>query len=144
MHEELKAFIDEVRLSFHTYSEFARRAHRDHIDPPGRAVLEYLANHQPSTVPAIARSRGVSRQHIQTIANALASSGLVTLQPNPAHKRSPLLALTKAGRDMIKLIAEREQSLTEPLVETLDRESLIAATNTLRHARTLIADLETP
>jgi DNA-binding MarR family transcriptional regulator len=62
-----------------------------------RAALELLLVGGPATVPRIARSRGVTRQHVQALVNGLLAQGLVALRPNPAHKRSPLVALSPAG-----------------------------------------------
>ena len=134
--------VDEVRLSFHAFSEFARKTHGSRIDPPGRAVLEYLSKRRPSTVPEMARARGVSRQHIQSIVNGLESDGLVDASSNPAHKRSSLYALTPEGVELIGSIVAIEQALVDPLREVLDPDRLTAATNTLSEVRTLIAGLE--
>src|SRR6185295_2962392 len=57
-------------------------------------LLRSLKLGGPQTVPALARSRPVSRQHIQTLADAMAAEGLLAFKPNPAHKRSPLVTLT--------------------------------------------------
>ena len=142
MLQELGHLADEVRLSFHAFSEFARQAHGDRIEPPSRAVLEYLSKNGPSTVPTIARSRGVTRQHIQTIVNALESDGLIEPSPNPAHKRSPLFALTAEGRALSESINEAEQALVEPFRDALDPDRLAAAAATLADVRSLLAELE--
>jgi DNA-binding MarR family transcriptional regulator len=60
-------------------------------------VLHTLVEHGPQTVPAIANMRPVARQHIQTIVNSLKQKGFVTIEPNPRHARSGLVALTEAG-----------------------------------------------
>lgn len=142
MHAELRHLVDEVRLSFHAFSEFARDAHGDRIDPPGRAVLEFLSRNRPSTVPAMARSRGVTRQHIQAIVNALESEGLVEASRNPAHKRSPLFSLTADGHDLIESIGRTEATLLDPLRRSLDAERLTAAAETLAGIRDLLTTLE--
>ncbi|HEX2786023.1 MAG TPA: helix-turn-helix domain-containing protein [Ilumatobacteraceae bacterium] len=142
MSKELSDLVDEVRLSFHAFSEFARWAHGHRIDPPGRAVLEYLSRNHPSTVPSMARSRGVTRQHIQTIVNDLESQGLVETSANPAHKRSPLSALTRDGRALIESIARKEEDLVEPLRGAIDPDRLTAAAATLAEVRKLLVELE--
>lgn len=53
---------------------------------------------RPTGVPGIARSRHVTRQHIQALVNDLLQRGLVELLDNPAHRRSRLVALTAEGR----------------------------------------------
>lgn len=138
----LNDLVDEVRLSFHAFSEFARRAHDERIDPSGRAVLEFLSRNPPSTVPAVARARGVTRQHIQSIVNGLQADGLIEAEPNPAHKRSPLFALTADGRALMDAIADTESRLVEPILKALDTDRLIEATETLAHVRTILTELE--
>lgn len=142
MSRELTDLADEVRLSFHAFSEFARRAHGHRLEPSGRAVLEYLSRNDPATVPTMARGRGVTRQHIQTIVNGLESEGLIEPEANPAHKRSPLFALTTKGEALIQSIAETEAVLVAPLVGVLDSDRLAAATETLATVRSLVAELE--
>lgn len=142
MLQELEDLVDEVRLSFHAFSEFARQAHGERIDPPGRAVLEFLSRNPPAAVPTIARSRGVTRQHIQTIVNALESDELVETSDNPAHKRSPLFSLTVDGRELIESIARTEAALVEPLRDVVDPDRLNAATETLAQVRAQLGELE--
>jgi DNA-binding MarR family transcriptional regulator len=73
-----------------------------------RGVLESLATHGPQTVPALARSRPVARQHIQVLVNDLVAMGLVETRPNPAHKRSSLVDVTTGGRRRFDAIRRAE------------------------------------
>lgn len=56
-----------------------------------------LAGH-PLTAPQVGQAMGVTRQGAQKQLNLLAESGLVSAHANPAHRRSPLYALTPRGR----------------------------------------------
>ena len=56
------------------------------------------------TVPKVARRLGVSRQAVQRIVDELRDDGLVGLNKNPDHERSPLLHLTEHGSDALGLI----------------------------------------
>ena len=69
--KDVEELVNEVRLTFHAFAGFARIANGDRLDPSGRAVAEYLSKNHPTAVPEIARTRGVTRQHIQTIVNEL-------------------------------------------------------------------------
>lgn len=80
-----------------------------------RAVLESLATHGAQTVPALARARPVARQHIQVLVNDLAEWGLVETRSNPAHKRSPLVALTPLGAKRFDAIRRAESRMLESL-----------------------------
>jgi DNA-binding MarR family transcriptional regulator len=56
----------------------------------------------------MARTRLVSRQHIQQQVDALLERNLVRSEPNPAHKRSALIALTDTGRALIQNVRAEE------------------------------------
>lgn len=51
----------------------------------------------PASAPTIARQMGVTRQGASKQLALLEQEGLVCKRANPAHKRSPLFALTEAG-----------------------------------------------
>jgi DNA-binding MarR family transcriptional regulator len=53
---------------------------------------------QPLTVPAIARAMGLSRQAVQKQVDQMLEQGLVRLEANREHRRSPLIALTALGQ----------------------------------------------
>jgi DNA-binding MarR family transcriptional regulator len=55
-------------------------------------------DHGPLTVAEIARAWWLARQSVQRLADSLAAEGLVTYEPNPAHRRAKLVALTPLGR----------------------------------------------
>jgi DNA-binding MarR family transcriptional regulator len=50
------------------------------------------------TVAQIARRLGVTRQNVQRIADLLVNEGWATFEPNPDHRGSPNLVLTKRGQ----------------------------------------------
>lgn len=52
----------------------------------------------PQPVAWIARDMGANRQNIQRIVNDLLAEELLQLQPNPHHKRAPLIVLTESGK----------------------------------------------
>lgn len=63
-----------------------------------RAVVEVLAEGGDATVPAIGRRMDLPRQAVQRHVDDLVALGHVTPRPNPAHRRSVLIALTPAGQ----------------------------------------------
>jgi len=103
--------FNETRLLFHALKQWADTLH-DGLDLSisMRAVLELLLLGGPAPVPDMARVRGVSRQHIQQQVDALLEHGLVERQDNPAHKRSPLIALTDKGRALIQSMRADEHN----------------------------------
>jgi DNA-binding MarR family transcriptional regulator len=134
--ECVTAVINEVRLLNNQLIDLVENLHRDRgITASQRAVLEFVDRSGPATVPTIARDRGVSRQHIQTIANELRSLELVDLCDNPAHRRSPMLTLSDRGRDAIDAILERERTYLASHVGGLDVTRLRATAATLAEMR---------
>lgn len=57
-----------------------------------------VAADRPQPVAWLARDLGAHRQNIQRIVNDLAKEGLVAFEPNPHHRRAPLVVLTEKGR----------------------------------------------
>jgi DNA-binding MarR family transcriptional regulator len=134
--EQLVALLEEVRLLFHLAAQAAEQLHQDEpVTAGGRAVLELVHQAGPAPVPEMARRRNVSRQHIQLLVNALLSEGLVEAQENPAHRRSPVIALTTKGRATIRRMLEREQKLLARMDLRVGAHQLAAATKTLGAVR---------
>src|SRR6266542_4340843 len=79
-----------------------------------------------------------TRQHIQTQVNALLVQRLVAAEDNPAHRRSPRIALTPAGARMIRRITDRERRFLARLDPPLDPQELAHARHTLATLRTAI------
>jgi DNA-binding MarR family transcriptional regulator len=106
----MEDLLNEVRMLWHLLLAVGQELHAEESITLGmRAVLEQLAWEGPATVPAIARARYVTRQHIQVLVNGLLDQELVELQDNPAHKRSPLVCLTREGERTIKRMKGRER-----------------------------------
>ena len=83
------------------------------------------------TVPQLAERLGQSRQAVQRIANDLESATLIAFTANPAHKRSPFVTLTAAGREMHQRIEMRRTPWTEGLAAGLAVADLEAARRVL-------------
>jgi DNA-binding MarR family transcriptional regulator len=128
--------IDEVRLLNHRLIALVEDLHRNSgVSAPQRAVLEFLDRHGPATVPSIARARGVTRQHIQTIVNELRALGLTEPQENPAHVRSPMFSLTDTGVETIEGVLERERDHLTATIGELDEHDLRTTARTLAELR---------
>lgn len=137
--ELLGTVIDETRRLFHRLANTAERAHADlGITASQRAVLEALFRSGPQTVPQIARTKSVSRQHIQTIANSLAGEDLIETRDNPAHQRSQLLALTAKGERCFHSVKERERAILGELAQRFRMADLETTARTLRTAGDLL------
>ncbi len=101
--------VNEVRVLYQSLVAIGNELHEGSGVSVGmRAVLEYLKKNGDHTVPQIARTRRVTRQRIQSLADRLMEAGLVTTRDNPASKRSPLLTLTDKGKKEIHRMRARE------------------------------------
>lgn len=139
----LESLFGEIRVLFHRLGAAVDDLHLDlKISAGERGVLEGLSRHGPRTVPAMARARPVSRQHIQTIVNGLLDRGLVRYDENPAHKRSQLVLLSPAGEKIIGEIKKRERRLLTKAGFPVTVKELEAAVNTLRAVRDYISSKE--
>ncbi len=133
---EIENLLNEVRLLYHSIVQVGEQLHVNESVTLGmRAVLEFLLKNGPTTVPDIARSRSVTRQHIQSLVNALLEQGLVVLDSNPLHKSSFLVTLTKEGERVIRRMRNREDQLYQATKFGVKRNELKTAVKTLEHVR---------
>ena len=138
MSTPVELLINEVRLLYQSMLQVGESIHAGSgISMGMRAVLEFLDRNGATTVPDIARARRVSRQRIQTLVNPLVEMQLISITENPASKRSPLMALTRAGSRRIlgmrKLEGKRFQN-------RLPDQELQNATATLARLRAALED----
>jgi DNA-binding MarR family transcriptional regulator len=83
------------------------------------------------TVPQIAKLKGVTRQHVQLLADALVETGLAVVKENPAHRRSSLIGLTEKGRRTFAKMRAREVPIVEDIAAGFDAQDLERATAVL-------------
>lgn len=139
--QKMTALTSAIRLTFNRLKELGDGLHRDlEVTAAMRAVMETLAAQGPMTVPQIAKLKGVTRQHIQLLADALVAAGLAVVKENPAHRRSSLIALTDKGRRMFAKMGAREAPVIEEIAAEFDGQELERATAVLTR---LAARLET-
>jgi DNA-binding MarR family transcriptional regulator len=137
----IEQVLDETRLLWHALVQSGERLHaREPVTLGMRAVLEFLADHGPAAVPHIARSRRVSRQHIQGLVNALLGLELVALGENPAHRRSALVHPTSRGRQVIDRMRRRERELLGRIDLGASEAELERAARTLKAVREAIEE----
>jgi DNA-binding MarR family transcriptional regulator len=109
-----------------------------HVSPGGGGtwgLLHSLAIDGPQTVPQLARTRPVTRQHIQQIANEVAADGLIEFVDNPVHKRSKLLRLTPKGERAEVEMTERLRAFAGDLAKDFDVAELATAARVLNAVR---------
>ena len=97
-----------------------------------RGLLSELLTDGPATVPALAGRRHVSRQHIQVLVNRLVEEGLVSLEPNPRHKRSRLVTITALGRKTASDMLAKEKDLLRRFPAAVAPKEVAQASAVLR------------
>lgn len=114
------AVTREVRACFNRLKALGDALHRDlGITAAMRAVMEAIDENGEQTVPRFARTKNVTRQHIQVLVNSLVEAGLAMTRPNPADKRSPLVALTREGKVAFARMRQREKTVFDELTRAL-------------------------
>jgi DNA-binding MarR family transcriptional regulator len=83
----------------------------------------------------MARSRGVTRQWIQSLVDELKRRGLVSASKNPAHRRSVRIELTQAGATLIARMRQRELDLLGRIGIDLQAPRIRQALQTLDEIR---------
>lgn len=133
---ELRAVVDETIalylrmkwVSDQLYGDEARSSAR-------RGILRGLVRYGAQTVPALARSRDVSRQHVQEVVDALHEDELVELLPNPRHRRSRLVRATPRGEGLVRRMDETDDRVLVSACGGLLQRDLDVTARTLRAMR---------
>jgi DNA-binding MarR family transcriptional regulator len=84
------------------------------------------------TVPQIARRMGMSRQSVQRVADLLAQDGILRLETNPDHVRSPLLRLTPKGEQIEAELTALSEEWAAEIAADLPRRELEEAVKVVR------------
>jgi DNA-binding MarR family transcriptional regulator len=82
-------------------------------------------------VPVLARARGVSRQHVQVVVDALEAEGLVTLEHNPDHRRSRLVRVTPEGERLVRAMDDVDDRVLRAAGAQLTSSDLATTARTL-------------
>ena len=108
------------------------------------SLLRILDEQGPQAVPGLARARGLSRQNIQIMVNRLRAQGLVTLTPNPAHKRSALVHLTARAHALLASTSQQERQTSAALLPYIPEARLVPAATLLCRIRQLLGGVALP
>jgi DNA-binding MarR family transcriptional regulator len=97
-----------------------------------RAVLEVLAEHGPAPVPTLGDRLDLARQGVQRHVNDLLALGYVESRPNPAHRRSVVIALTRTGGEVIGRVRDGELRQLAGLAGDCTLQEISTAAKVLR------------
>jgi len=106
------------------------------LEKQSRARWQVLLAIGPGrTVPQVARLLRISRQSVQRVADLLAEGRLVRFEPNPDHRRSPILRATEEGtrlRERLERQVRGWEQTVEELVEPEDLETALVVLRAIR------------
>jgi DNA-binding MarR family transcriptional regulator len=140
--EAFDAFVQEIRAAIFALRAVSEELHADFgCSPVERGVLEELRRLGPTPVPALARSRAVSRQAMQKTIDRMIARGWVMTASNPNHRRSPLITLTESGTALDRTLRDREATLLSLTDLPIDDAELQRTTETLARFRAAAAAL---
>ena len=86
----------------------------------------------PLPVAHIARNMGLARQSVQRIVDDMRDDGLVRTEPNPHHRRAPLVAMTPRGEAAYEQAMARKDLWADVLAEGMSPEAIESAATLLR------------
>jgi len=137
--KRLNAVIRDIHLCSNLMRSRADELHKDlGVNASMRSVMAVLYMAVPKTVPDIGRAKGVSRQHIQIVVNALLKKGLLESGNNPADKRTYLVSLSETGNELYSKIQAREFSELQILSENLNAEEIRTASKMIQKLSRMI------
>jgi len=114
----------------HLLRRLAREDRASGESPARLSALSVLVFAGPRPIGRLARDEGVTAPTMTRLVSALERDGLVTRTPDPADRRSQLVAATERGREILVAgRARRVEALDRLLgrVPARDRRSLQAA-----------------
>lgn len=136
---ELEALIQEILHAFH---DVRAAGHRTGLFQDwGRSkwsLLQILEAEGPITMADLARKRSVSRQYIQKLASTPIGNEWIRLDPNPADRRAPLMAITNIGRRRLKTHRARVDRALGALSSHVTAEEVKKAAATIALVRSLL------
>lgn len=130
--DPFRAVLEALPNAFHRLGAAGDALHaRIGIGSGMRALMQSIERVGPTSVSRLAAMRPVSRQFVQRLVDELLAGDWVEALPNPKHKRSPLIALTKRGREAIAVMHQSEAPYLSTLGDGFDLADLQAATRVL-------------
>jgi DNA-binding MarR family transcriptional regulator len=105
---ELETLIREITQAFYDLRGTGEGAFSE-LGSGSWELLQVLATEGPMTMSGFARRRSVSRQYIQKVAATPIREKWITLEPNPADRRAPLMTISPEGERRVRAQRRRLQ-----------------------------------
>ena len=132
----VRGVVDETIALYHRMRWISEQVYGDEgRSTARRGILRGLVRYGAQTVPALARARSVTRQHVQEVVDALLAHDLVVLEPNPAHKRTPLVRATQNGEALVREMDEIDAGVLGAVSNAVPPRDMELTARTLRTLR---------
>jgi DNA-binding MarR family transcriptional regulator len=118
----------------HLLRRLAREDRASGESPARLSALSVLVFGGPRPIGRLARDEGVTAPTMTRLVTALEQDGLVTRTPDPADRRSQLVAATELGREILVAGRARRVAALERLLGRLparERRSLLTAVSVI-------------
>jgi len=130
-------FTDLVRVETRLYNAVAERVRAEAGIGAGHfELLRYVRDHPDARVADLASAFAIGVGTTSKIVDRLEKEGWVERRPNPANRRSSLLALTPAGQSVVSLAEPAWQAAIQEIlggaVTSDELRALALALGTLR------------
>lgn len=124
LREELqRTIVQTVGRLMHLWMQTSRRFFRGRGLSFGQAmILRHLYYRQPCTISDMAADMGISSPAVSQMLDRLVEMGLVTREENPLNRRQKQVALTAAGRTLLKEAEQVQKQWLQNVLNTLSRE----------------------
>ncbi|MFL6110425.1 MAG: MarR family winged helix-turn-helix transcriptional regulator [Catenulispora sp.] len=94
---------------------------QDRITLPQFRALVVLASRGPLRLTHLASHLAVNPSTAMRMAERLAAAGMIDRSPNPENRRESILALTRAGREVVEQVTSRRRAEIAGIVERMPR-----------------------
>ncbi len=94
------------------------------------------------TVSELARKMKLTRQSVQRIVNELIAEEILEMIDNPNDQRAKRIWFTSSGREVLEQVDRSHASWVNALSDTIDEQSILLASDLLRHVRSNLSDPE--
>jgi DNA-binding MarR family transcriptional regulator len=139
----MRSTSPDVELASRLRTAIARSARRlrqesgTGLSPSLTAALVTVERHGPLTPSELAARERVQRPTITRVVYRLEELGLVTRAADPADRRSALITITPAGRELLATARTRKDAFLSERLEALDPQDRA----TLERAAALLEDM---
>jgi DNA-binding MarR family transcriptional regulator len=107
------------------------------IRPAQLTVLAVIRHNMPLKQTALGKALEIKRANVVTLLDELEGRGLVTRRPADQDRRSHMLQLTPAGKDLTDRLLALHAKLESDLAESLGRKELVTLVELLQAFRRL-------